>query len=88
MEVPVYKLASYEIQDIPLIKYIAEKKKPVIFSTFVVKDVKAGDLFTEENIRVIRPGQGMEPKFYESIMGKKARVDIKRGTPLKRELII
>ena len=224
MDVPVYKLASYEIQDIPLIKYIAEKKKPVIFSTgmarlsdielaldtfrengteeiamlkcvsayptpiedmnlksiqnidqtfdvvaglsdhtmgitvpvvsvalgakiiekhltldrayggpdapfslepsefkemvkavrdaekaigkvtyelnekqlrsgemgrsiFVVKDMKAGEVFTEENIRVIRPGQGMEPKYYESIMGQKAKVDIERGTPLQREFV-
>lgn len=224
MNVPVYKLASYEIQDIPLIKYIAEKKKPVIFSTgmarlsdielaldtfrengtdeiamlkcvsayptpiedmnlrtienmdqtfdvipglsdhtmgitvpvvsvalgakiiekhltldrslggpdakfslepaefkemvkavrdaekaigkvtydlnekqkrsralgrsiFVVKDMKAGDVFTEENIRVIRPGQGMEPKYYSEIIGKKAKEDIEQGTPLKRELV-
>jgi len=221
MDMPVYKLASYEIMDIPLIKYIAEKKKPVIFSTgmarlsdieltldtfrkngadeiamlkcvsayptpiedmnlrtiqnmdqtfdvipglsdhtmgitvpvvsvalgakivekhltldrsyggpdaafslepveftemvkavrdaekalgkvtydlnekqlrgrelgrsiFVVKDMKAGEFFTEENVRVIRPGQGMEPKYYEEILGKRARTDIERGTPLKR----
>jgi len=57
-------------------------------SIFVVKDMKAGDVFTEENIRVIRPGQGMEPKYYENIIGKKAKTDIKQGIPLKSDLII
>ena len=224
MNVPVYKLASYEIQDIPLIKYIAEKKKPVIFSTgmarlsdielaldtfrengtdeiamlkcvsayptpiedmnlrtienmdqtfdvvpglsdhtmgitvpvvsvalgakiiekhltldrslggpdakfslepaefkemvkavrdaekaigkvtydlnekqkrsremgrslFIVKHIEEGDTFTEENIRSIRPGQGIHPIFYEKVLGKTAKISLKRGTPLEENMI-
>ena len=57
-------------------------------SIFVVKDVKAGDVFTEENVRVIRPGYGMKPKFYKDIIGKTASKDIEFGTPLTEDLII
>jgi len=57
-------------------------------SLFVVKDVKKGELFTEENVRSIRPGYGLHPKYYREIVGKKrARKDIKAGTPLSWELI-
>lgn len=51
-------------------------------SIFAVKDIKKGEMFTEENIRVIRPGYGMKPKYYEDILGKVAMRDIKRGTPM------
>lgn len=56
-------------------------------SIFVTQDVKAGEILTPDNIRVIRPGYGMEPKHYENVLGKCARTDIKRGTPLNYELI-
>lgn len=60
------------------------EKKSLLFkrSIYVVKDIKAGELFTEENIRVIRPGDGMAPKYYESLLGKAANADFKEGTPL------
>ena len=51
-------------------------------SIFVVKDMKAGEPFTEENIRVIRPSAGLKPKYYEEVLGKYAVHDLKRGTPL------
>ena len=54
-------------------------------SIFVVKDMKKGDIFTEENIRVIRPGYGMKPKYYKEILGKRATMDIEFGMPLKEE---
>lgn len=52
-------------------------------SIFVSQDIKKGDKFTMENIRVIRPAFGLEPKYYEGVLGKTATKDIKRGTPLR-----
>jgi pseudaminic acid synthase len=65
------------------------EKKSLRFkrSLYVVKDVKAGDTFTTENLRVIRPGDGMQPKYYETVLGKKASQDIKAGTPLTWEVL-
>lgn len=54
-------------------------------SLFVTEDMKKGDVFTEKNMRSIRPAFGMAPMYYEEILGKKARSDISRGTPLKWE---
>ena len=54
-------------------------------SLFAVKDIKAGEPFSEENVRSIRPGYGVHPKYLNEILGKKAKTDIKRGTPLKWE---
>lgn len=59
-----------------------EKSREEGRSLFVVKDMKAGEVFTEENMRSIRPAFGMAPRYYEEILGKKARIDIERGTPL------
>lgn len=56
-------------------------------SVYVSKDIKAGDVFTKENTRVIRPGFGLAPKFYETVLGKKATRDIKAGTPLTWEIL-
>ena len=51
-------------------------------SLFVVKDVQTGEKFTEENIRSIRPGCGLSPKHLQEIIGKRAKKDIKKGSPL------
>lgn len=59
-----------------------QKNKKFARSLFVVKDVKAGDKITEQNIRSIRPGYGLHPKYYEVVLGKKFIKDVKRGEPL------
>lgn len=51
-------------------------------SLFVVNDMKAGDIFSENNIRSIRPGNGLAPKYLSDVLGKRAAHDIERGTPL------
>ncbi len=56
-------------------------------SIFVEKDILAGHVITEEDIRIIRPGYGMHPKYYDSVVGQKALVDIRRGTPLQFGMI-
>jgi pseudaminic acid synthase len=63
--------------------------KSLVFrrSLYVVQDMKAGDVFTLENVRAIRPGYGLPPKYLDTILGKKTVVDVKRGTPLSWELV-
>jgi len=56
-------------------------------SLYVVKDIKKGELFTTENIKSIRPGFGVAPKYYDHFVGKAATCDIKRGEPLKFDFI-
>lgn len=51
-------------------------------SLYVVRDVRAGEPLTPENIRAIRPGLGLAPKYLDQILGRHAAVDIRRGTPL------
>jgi len=56
-------------------------------SLFAVKDIRKGEIFTEENIRSIRPANGLEPKYLKSIIGRKSKKNIMRGNPLKKSLI-
>ncbi|MBQ9479023.1 MAG: pseudaminic acid synthase [Selenomonadaceae bacterium] len=56
-------------------------------SLYVVEDVSAGDVLTEQNVRSIRPGRGLKPKHYETVLGKKVKRDVKFGTPLAWEFI-
>lgn len=56
-------------------------------SLFVVRDIRAGDVFTADNIRSIRPGQGMHTRHLPAILGKRAAKDISRGTPLAQDMI-
>ena len=66
-----------------------QEKTNIVFrrSIFCVKDIKKGEKITEENVRVIRPGYGLSPKFYPEVLGQTALTDIERGTPIRFELI-
>lgn len=56
-------------------------------SLYVVKDLQAGDILSEENMRSIRPGKGLSPQYYEMLLGKRVNRDIKRGTGVSWDMI-
>ncbi len=56
-------------------------------SLYVVKDVSRGELFTAENVRSIRPSNGLPPKHLGAVLGRRAARDIAAGTPLGWELV-
>ena len=56
-------------------------------SLFAVKDIRKGELLDAGNVRSLRPGLGLHPKYYESILGKRATENIERGTPLSVEMV-
>ncbi|WP_243452235.1 pseudaminic acid synthase [Desulfovibrio subterraneus] len=56
-------------------------------SLFVVKDMEKGEVFSDQNVRSIRPGAGMKPKYFEKVLGKVATRDVERGTPLSWDLL-
>lgn len=70
-------------------KLLEQEKENIIFrkSLFVIKDIKKGEKFTKKNVRSIRPGYGLEPKFYDKILGKIAVSSLEKGTPLRWGLI-
>lgn len=63
------------------------ESRPFRRSLFVVKDMRAGDLFTEENVRSIRPGNGLHTRHLGEVLGKRAARNVDRGTPLSWDLI-
>lgn len=67
-----------------------QEESSVVFrrSIFVTRDIKAGEVFSEENIRVIRPGYGMHPREYEKVLGKRAKTDIEKGEPLNSNMVM
>jgi pseudaminic acid synthase len=64
-----------------------EKGKAQARSLFVVEDIREGEMLTNNNIKSIRPGHGMHPKHHAEVLGRKALVDMKKGTPLSWEVI-
>lgn len=56
-------------------------------SLFVAKDMKAGEIFTPENLRSVRPSCGLHTKYYEELLGKRIKRDAKLGTPMSWDLV-
>ena len=67
----------------------SSEKKSLQFrrSIYVVKDIKRGEVLSHENVRVIRPGFGLPPKYIDDVLGRRFNCDIKRGTPLQLNLL-
>lgn len=67
----------------------AAEQKSLMFkrSVYFSEDVKAGEVLTVDNLRVVRPGFGLHPRFYQNLIGKKARIAIEKGTPAAWALI-
>ena len=65
----------------------AQKARESARSLFVVKDLKKGEVLSAQNIRSLRPAKGLHPKYYDSILGKKVKRDIEKGTPLDIEML-
>ena len=66
----------------------AENKSKVFRrSLYIAEDMKAGDVLTEKNLRIIRPGMGLASKYYEVLLGKRVNRDVKKGMPVSWELI-
>lgn len=56
-------------------------------SLYIAEDMKKGDVFTEQNLRIIRPGLGLPPKYYDVLLGRKIRQDVKKGTAVSWGLV-
>jgi len=63
------------------------EEENIIFrrSIYVVRDIQAGETLTKDNIRRIRPGYGLPPKFYNELLGRRAKVNLEQGTALRLE---
>ena len=65
------------------------EEKSILYkrSIYVAKDIKTGEIFTEDNLKIIRPALGLAPKYWEEVLGKTAKIDLKKGTPLSLDFI-
>jgi N-acetylneuraminate synthase len=64
-----------------------EKSKLHRRSIYVTEDLNEGDVLTRANLRTIRPGLGLPPKFYDELIGRKIRKAVKRGTPMSWDIV-
>jgi pseudaminic acid synthase len=66
------------------------EKDSLVFrrSLYITVDMKAGDVLTKDNLRAIRPGYGLAPKYYEMLLGKHVNRDLRKGTPMSWNLLI
>ncbi|MGH8671298.1 MAG: pseudaminic acid synthase [Burkholderiales bacterium] len=66
-----------------------QEKDSLVFrrSLYIVQDLKAGDLLTPDNLRAIRPGRGLPPKYLDRLLGKRVARDVSKGTPATLDLV-
>jgi len=69
---------------------IGDDKKSMQFrrTIYIVEDIQEGEALTEKNIRLIRPGMGLAPRYFDDVIGRKANKFLRRGTPLSLEFLI
>ena len=69
---------------------ITEAEKPsLVFrrSIYIAQDMKTGDVLTPHNLRCVRPGMGLPPKYYETLLGRSVNQDVKKGTAMSWQLL-
>ena len=73
----------------PIYELSENEKKQSVFrrSLFAAEDIKAGEIFTNKNVRDIRPAYGISPKYLKDLLGKTADRDIKKGDPITEEIL-
>ena len=57
-------------------------------SLYIAEDTKAGDILTEKNLRSVRPGYGLHPKYFKELLGKKVNIDLEKGERMKWEYVL
>jgi N-acetylneuraminate synthase len=65
------------------------EKKSLMFrrSLFIAEDVKQGEKLTTRNLRIVRPGNGLPPKYYDIFLGRTVKCDLKKGTPVSWDIL-
>lgn len=68
---------------------VGNEQRSLVFrrSIYVAEDMKAGDVFDRKNLRIVRPGLGLAPKYIDVVLGKRVAVDAPKGTPLSWDLV-
>jgi len=66
------------------------EKKPLIYrrSLYISQDIKEGDMLTPENLKTVRPGLGLAPKYYDILLGKTVNQDVNKGTPMSWDILV
>jgi len=68
---------------------VEAEKGSLVFrrSLYIAEDMKKGDLLNKKNLRIVRPGMGIAPKYYDILLGRKIDIDVKKGTPVNWDVI-
>jgi N-acetylneuraminate synthase len=69
------------------IQPVEEKSRQFNRSLFLIKDIKAGEVFSETHIRSFRPAIGLETKYFDQVVGRTAKNDLKAGTPVTWDIL-